>query len=86
MVEQHLCIAIFPRKQLKQQTQTAVPKNRSPFEEAIVFVIGGGNYVEYENLRAWGGRQVPTKNIVYGCTELVNAEEFLEQLNELGKQ
>lgn len=26
------------------------PKNRSPFQDAIVFVIGGGNYIEYQNL------------------------------------
>lgn len=27
-----------------------VPKNRSPFHDAIIFVIGGGNYIEYQNL------------------------------------
>jgi hypothetical protein len=26
------------------------PKNRPPFQDAIVFVIGGGNYIEYQNL------------------------------------
>lgn len=26
------------------------PKGRSPFQDAIVFVIGGGNYIEYQNL------------------------------------
>ena len=26
------------------------PKNRSPFQDAIVFMIGGGNYIEYQNL------------------------------------
>lgn len=26
------------------------PKNRAPFQDAIVFVIGGGNYIEYQNL------------------------------------
>lgn len=26
------------------------PKTRSPFQDAIVFVIGGGNYIEYQNL------------------------------------
>lgn len=28
----------------------AVPKNRSPFQDAVIFVIGGGNYIEYQNL------------------------------------
>lgn len=26
------------------------PKNRAAFQDAIVFVIGGGNYIEYQNL------------------------------------
>jgi hypothetical protein len=26
------------------------PKNRAPFQDSIVFVIGGGNYIEYQNL------------------------------------
>lgn len=26
------------------------PKSRAPFQDAIVFVIGGGNYIEYQNL------------------------------------
>lgn len=35
-------------KQLKQMDQ--VPKNRTTFQEVIVFVVGGGNYIEYQNL------------------------------------
>jgi hypothetical protein len=27
-----------------------LPKNRAPFQDAIVFVVGGGNYIEYQNL------------------------------------
>lgn len=27
-----------------------LPKNRSIFNDAIVFVVGGGNYIEYQNL------------------------------------
>lgn len=38
----------FDPKQLKQSDQ--VPKNRTVFQEAIVFVVGGGNYIEYQNL------------------------------------
>lgn len=26
------------------------PKSRAPFQDAIIFVIGGGNYIEYQNL------------------------------------
>lgn len=27
-----------------------MPKTRAPFQDAIVFVVGGGNYIEYQNL------------------------------------
>lgn len=26
------------------------PKNRAAFQDAIVFIVGGGNYIEYQNL------------------------------------
>ncbi len=43
-----------------------------PFKEAVVFMIGGGNYLEYESLMCWAGRAQPTpKNVVYGATELL---------------
>ena len=46
-------------------------------------MIGGGNYIEYQNLQDYAKTrsQIATKRIVYGCTELVNASQFLEQVN-----
>ena len=38
----------FDPKQLKNTEQ--VPKNKTAFQEAIVFIVGGGNYIEYQNL------------------------------------
>ena len=38
----------FDPKQLKASEQ--VPKNRTVFQDAIVFIVGGGNYIEYQNL------------------------------------
>src|SRR4051794_11555143 len=29
------------------------PKNKVGFQEAIVFMVGGGNYVEYQNLQEY---------------------------------
>ena len=26
------------------------PRSRAPFQDAIVFMVGGGNYAEYQNL------------------------------------
>ncbi|KAJ7541045.1 hypothetical protein O6H91_10G043100 [Diphasiastrum complanatum] len=59
---------------------------RGPFKEAIVFMIGGGNYLEYGSLQELAQRQQPAKNIVYGATEILTGEEFLDQLGILGKK
>ncbi|MEQ2189750.1 Sec1 domain containing protein 1 [Goodea atripinnis] len=31
-------------------SESSIPRNKNPFQEAIVFVVGGGNYIEYQNL------------------------------------
>ena len=45
-------------------------------------MVGGGNYIEYQNLQDYAKPRppAPPKRIVYGCTELVNASQFLEQV------
>lgn len=40
----------FDPKQLRSSENSQIPRNKTPFTEAIVFVIGGGNYIEYQNL------------------------------------
>ena len=30
-----------------------VPRTKTPFSDAIVFVVGGGNYIEYQNLQVF---------------------------------
>lgn len=34
----------------KQMKVTDVSRSKTPFYEAIVFIVGGGNYIEYQNL------------------------------------
>ena len=51
-----------------------------------MFMIGGGNYLEYESLTTWAGRAMPPKSIVYGATELLSGSQFAEQLAELGRR
>lgn len=34
----------------KQLKLSEIPRNRPAFQDAIVFVVGGGNYIEYQNL------------------------------------
>jgi len=38
----------YDPKQLR--ADSSAPRGRTPFQEAIVFVVGGGNYIEYQNL------------------------------------
>ncbi|VFQ86504.1 unnamed protein product [Cuscuta campestris] len=65
---------------------------KGPFKEAIVFMIGGGNYVEYGSLQDLANRrhqqqqQQPVKHIIYGTTEILTGGEFVEQLAVLGKK
>lgn len=68
-------------------------QRRQGYSEAIVFTVGGGSMDEYGNLQDWANRtsgqgaagSVSKKRIVYGSTELVNAEDFvLGELTRLG--
>ncbi|XP_050226399.1 SEC1 family transport protein SLY1 [Mercurialis annua] len=59
---------------------------KGPFKEAIVFMIGGGNYVEYGSLQELAQRQQIIKHVIYGTTEILTGVEFVEQLTLLGKK
>ncbi|KAK0060437.1 sec1 family domain-containing protein 1 [Biomphalaria pfeifferi] len=68
---------------------TSVPRNKTPFQEAYVFIVGGGNYIEFQNLLDYvKSKSTPSmpKKIVYGCSDLVNASQFLKQLSHLGQE
>lgn len=60
--------------------------SKGPFKEAIVFMIGGGNYLEYGSLQEFAHRQQPSKNIIYGTTEILSGRDFIEQLAVLGRK
>ena len=55
-------------------------------KEAVVFMVGGGNYLERESLDLWATSQSKAKQIVYGATEMISAETFIEQLTALAKK
>ncbi|KAL9252634.1 SEC1 family transport protein SLY1-like protein [Drosera capensis] len=59
---------------------------RGPFKEAVVFMIGGGNYVEHECLQDLARRQQPAKQIIYGTTGILTGGEFVQQLAVLGQK
>ncbi|CAM9097949.1 unnamed protein product, partial [Lampetra fluviatilis] len=50
---------------------------------AVVFMIGGGNYIEYQNLMDYIKTKAG-KRVTYGSTELLNATQFIKQLSKLG--
>ncbi|XP_069065158.1 sec1 family domain-containing protein 1 [Pleurodeles waltl] len=66
-------------------SDSSVPRNKNPFQEAIVFVVGGGNYIEYQNLLDYI-KTKQGKHVLYGCSELFNASQFLKQLSQLGQK
>uniref|UniRef100_A0A1I8H378 Sec1 family domain-containing protein 1 n=1 Tax=Macrostomum lignano TaxID=282301 RepID=A0A1I8H378_9PLAT len=69
-----------------------IPRQKQPFQEAIVFVVGGGNYIEYQNLvdlrrtskssgvtgagGGGGGSGGGGRRITYGSTQLVTGCQF----------
>lgn len=57
---------------------------KRPFNDAIVFVLGGGCYSEYHNLLEYAKNN--NKHIIYGASEIVNGTQFLTQLQNLAKK
>uniref|UniRef100_UPI00358E54C0 sec1 family domain-containing protein 1 n=1 Tax=Myxine glutinosa TaxID=7769 RepID=UPI00358E54C0 len=60
-----------------------ISRAKTPFQEAVVMVVGGGTYTEYQNVVEYG-RSKPGRRVVYGCSDLVTSEQFLAQLARLG--
>ena len=60
------------------------PKTKQSYGEAVVVVIGGGNYTEYHNLQEYGRKQLIPRSITYGATELLSPAQFVQQLEALG--
>ncbi|KII64715.1 Sec1 family domain-containing protein 1 [Thelohanellus kitauei] len=69
-----------------RQTVDGSYKSTISFDEIVVFVVGGGCYTEYQDLMSIiNKKHLAGKNIIYGCTEMMNATYFTEQLRNLGK-
>ncbi|KAI0544910.1 snare docking complex subunit [Xylaria curta] len=69
-------------------TGASFGQRRQGYTDAIVFTVGGGSMDEYGNLQEWvkrTGEGRAKKRVVYGSTELLNAQEFIkEELERLG--
>ncbi|KAF4555852.1 Sec1-like protein 2 [Elsinoe fawcettii] len=79
-------------KDVSRGIEASFGQRRQGFNEAIVFTVGGGSMDEYGNLQDWakngqqGAAVGAKKRIIYGSTELVNAEDFIAELNKLGSE
>jgi sec1 family domain-containing protein 1 len=58
-------------------------KYKREFTEAVVFVVGGGSYTEYQNLMQY--KESSGKNIIYGSTSIISPNDFLFQLKALSE-
>lgn len=77
---------IFDPRAPKSSSGMSSNHLKGPFKEAIVFMIGGGNYVEYGSLQELANRSQQVKHVIYGTTEILTGGEFIEQLAQLGKK
>ena len=81
--------------QTSANTTPSFGQRRQGYSEAIVFTVGGGSMDEYGNLQEWvkrtsgqggagGAGSTKARRVIYGSTELVNGEDFLQELVRLG--
>ena len=70
---------------------SAASRSRNPYNQAIAFVVGPGNYLEYQSLRQCAQTAQPTpgvsgtgRKVTYGCTEVLTPTEFVTQIGALG--
>ncbi|KAH3678969.1 hypothetical protein WICMUC_001337 [Wickerhamomyces mucosus] len=60
---------------------------RQTYLESVVFVVGGGNYLEYQNLQEWAvskTSQGNNKSVVYGSNEIFSPSDFLKEIASIG--
>eukprot|EP00184_Porphyridium_aerugineum_P000603 CAMPEP_0184707732 /NCGR_PEP_ID=MMETSP0313-20130426/37420_1 /TAXON_ID=2792 /ORGANISM="Porphyridium aerugineum, Strain SAG 1380-2" /LENGTH=680 /DNA_ID=CAMNT_0027169313 /DNA_START=182 /DNA_END=2224 /DNA_ORIENTATION=- len=71
-------------KNMQSKQPVADPSGigRKPFRNAILFTVGGGNYVEYQNMK---DHMKAGRSFIYGTTEVCNSEKFVKQLAALGR-
>lgn len=93
---------LFDPRQARNKSAVATGgRNRMSYNEAIVFVVGGGSYLEFANLQELAERLSGTnstggatgggaswgqeRRITYGSTELMSPREFLDALGSLSR-
>lgn len=62
-------------------SSTRPPPKRTFYDQAIVFMVGGGNFFEYANVATKFGSRV-----LFGATDIPTPHHFVEECAELGSQ
>ncbi|CAF4952947.1 protein sly1 homolog [Pieris napi] len=78
-----------PRTARTDAAARARAARQPPPNDAVVFIVGGGSYIEYHNLIDFAKQQAANgvnRKIIYGATTLPNASQFLKQLSLLGEE
>ncbi|SMN22779.1 similar to Saccharomyces cerevisiae YDR189W SLY1 Hydrophilic protein involved in vesicle trafficking between the ER and Golgi [Maudiozyma saulgeensis] len=77
---------IYIDPKITRGSHTKKPKRQS-YNKSVVFVIGGSNYLEYQNLQEWAHSQLHNwKKVMYGGTNLITPNEFLEEITALAAE
>ncbi|KAF4729602.1 Sec1 domain containing protein 1, partial [Perkinsus olseni] len=69
-----------------------IPRVRGSFHQAIVFMVGGGNYVEQHTLSEWASSSRSRdsagqpRSVIYGATDFVSPSAFCQELETLGNE
>jgi len=68
-----------------QGNSASVPRKSSPYRDGIFFMVGGGSYAEYEELRqlCTPSEDGTNKRVIYGATEMFTPEDFLSTISLL---
>lgn len=62
--------------------RTIIPSDTSKlvYEDVIVFIVGGGNYSEYQHLQVYAKSQNPSRVVLYGSTDILPANEVRKRM------
>lgn len=82
---------IKPKDKKKRSDDSS--NSETAYSEVIVFVVGGGNYMEFHNLSELFEASKKDPNTLnkkktrftYGCTDILTGESFMRQLQKLGE-
>ena len=50
------------------------------YEDVIVFIVGGGNYSEYQHLQMYASSQANSRVVIYGSTDILPPNQVLSIL------